>query len=92
VSEDRLYDDPELVQFYDLENGWRADFDLCARLAADARSVLDLGSGTGELAAGIAQRYPDCTVTGADPAAAMLEIAGRRPGGPASRSARRASP
>ncbi|MEQ9608506.1 MAG: methyltransferase domain-containing protein [Kiloniellaceae bacterium] len=86
MSEDRRYDDPlyqdgELVQFYDLENGWRADFDFCARLAADARSVLDLGCGTGELAAGIAQRYPDCAVTGADPAAAMLDIARRRPRG-----------
>ncbi|WP_340115327.1 class I SAM-dependent methyltransferase [Pelagibius sp. 7325] len=79
--DDRLYDDPELVQFYDLENGWRADFDFCAGLAADARSVLDLGCGTGELAAGIAQRFPDCAVTGADPAASMLEIARRRLGG-----------
>lgn len=80
-GEDRLYDDPELVQFYDLENGWRADFDLCARLAADVRSVLDLGCGTGELAAGLAQRFPDCAVTGADPAASMLAVARRRPGG-----------
>ena len=44
--EDRLYDDPALVQFYDLENAWGPDFDLCARLAAEARSVLDLGCGT----------------------------------------------
>ena len=79
--EDRLYDDPDLVEFYDLENGWGADFDFCARLAADARSVLDLGCGTGALAAGLAQRYEGCTVVGSDPAAAMLEVARRRPGG-----------
>lgn len=81
MSEDRLYDDPELVQFYDLENGWGPDFDFCARLASQARSLLDLGCGTGELAAGIAERFPDCAVTGADPAATMLEVARRRSGG-----------
>jgi SAM-dependent methyltransferase len=78
---DPLYDDPGLVSFYDLENGWRADFDFCAALAQEAKSVLDLGCGTGELAAGIAQRFPDCAVTGADPAVSMLEVARRRPGG-----------
>ncbi|MGD1875885.1 MAG: class I SAM-dependent methyltransferase [Kiloniellaceae bacterium] len=79
--EDRLYDDPELVQFYDLENGWRADFDFCAGLAAEARSVLDLGCGTGELAAGLATRHEGCAVTGADPAGSMLDVARHRPGG-----------
>lgn len=80
-SEGAHYDDPDLVSFYDLENGWRADFDFCAGLAGEAKSVLDLGCGTGELAAGIAQRFPDCAVTGADPAVSMLDIARRRPGG-----------
>ena len=37
---DPLYDDPDLVSFYDLENGWGADFAFCARLAAGAKSVL----------------------------------------------------
>ena len=75
---DRLYDDAALVQFYDLENSWGADFDFCARLAAEARSVLDLGCGTGQLAAGLADI---CTVTAVDPAATMLEVARQRPGG-----------
>jgi len=75
---DRLYDDAELVQFYDLENGWGPDFDFCARLAADARSVLDLGCGTGELAVALAE---DRAVTGVDPAGAMLEVARQRAGG-----------
>ncbi len=83
MSEDRLYDDPlyddpGLVQFYDLENGWGPDFDLCARLAGEARSILDLGCGTGELAAKLAGT---CEVVGVDPAAAMLDIARARPGG-----------
>ncbi|MDQ0469323.1 class I SAM-dependent methyltransferase [Labrys wisconsinensis] len=76
--DDRLYADPALVDFYDLDNGWRADFDFCATLAAGAGSVLDLGCGTGELAAALA---PGRHVAGVDPAAAMLEAARRRPGG-----------
>jgi len=76
--EDRLYDDPDLVQFYDLENAWAADSDVCVRLAAGARSVLDLGCGTGQLTVALADGRD---VFGADPAAAMLAVARRRPGG-----------
>ncbi|HEY9549432.1 MAG TPA: class I SAM-dependent methyltransferase [Kiloniellaceae bacterium] len=75
---DRLYNDPDLVQLYDLENSWGADFYFCAGLAAEAKSVLDLGCGTGELAAGLTDGRQ---VVGVDPAAAMLEVAQRRPGG-----------
>jgi ubiquinone/menaquinone biosynthesis C-methylase UbiE len=78
VSGDPLYDDPDLASFYDLENGWGADFDFCASLAPEARSVLDLGCGTGELAAALSER---CEVVGVDPAAAMLAVARQRPGG-----------
>src|SRR3546814_11044136 len=59
-------------------NSWGADFYFCAGLAAEAKSVLDLGCGTGELAAGLADGRQ---VVGVDPAAAMLEVAQRRPGG-----------
>jgi ubiquinone/menaquinone biosynthesis C-methylase UbiE len=78
VRDDPLYDDPDLASFYDLENGWGADFDFCARFATEARSVLDLGCGTGELAAALSER---CEVVGVDPAAAMLAVARQRPGG-----------
>jgi ubiquinone/menaquinone biosynthesis C-methylase UbiE len=78
LANDPLYDDDALVQFYDLENGWGADFEFCARLAAEAKSVLDLGCGTGELAAALSEK---CEVVGVDPAAAMLDVARRRPGG-----------
>jgi SAM-dependent methyltransferase len=76
----RLYDDPELAQFYDLENGWAADLDYCRNLADGCSSVLDLGCGTGLFAASLAQRS-GCEVFGVDPATAMLDIAAKRPGG-----------
>lgn len=75
---DPLYDDPALASFYDVENGWGADFDFCAKAAQPATSVLDLGCGTGLLAAALAEGR---TVVGVDPARAMLEVARRRPGG-----------
>ena len=76
--EDRLYQDAALAQFYDLENGWAADFDFCLRQAEKAHSVLDLGCGTGELAAALAKER---RVVGVDPAEAMLAIARSRAGG-----------
>jgi SAM-dependent methyltransferase len=77
VEADRLYSDPQLAQFYDLENGWAEDLDYCAALAKGCTSVLDLGCGTGLFAASLTH----CEVVGVDPAAAMLEIAAKRPGG-----------
>jgi len=75
---DPLYRDPVLASFYDVANGWAADFDFCQHLAEGAGSVLDLGCGTGELATALADRR---RVVGVDPAAAMLDIARTRPGG-----------
>lgn len=77
--EDRLYHDPALADFYDLENGWdrSEDFTFCRALAAGADSVLDLGCGTGELAVALSG---DRMVVGVDPAPAMLEIARAKPG------------
>lgn len=83
ADNDRLYQDPALAQFYDLENGWAADFTFCQKLAQDARSVLDLGCGTGELALALAEdRTAEArTVVGVDSAAAMLDVARGQPGG-----------
>ncbi|MEO9340186.1 methyltransferase domain-containing protein [Mesorhizobium sp. SB112] len=75
---DQLYCDPQIVQFYDLDNGWRDDFEYCIGLAKDAQSVLDLGCGTGQLAAALAG---DRLVVGVDPASAMLNAGKKRPGG-----------
>lgn len=76
--EDRLYADPRLAEFYDLDNGWSADTLFCRKMAETAGSVLDLGCGTGLLAAAIADGRD---VVGVDPARAMLDIAAARPGG-----------
>ncbi|MGR3662767.1 MAG: class I SAM-dependent methyltransferase [Paracoccaceae bacterium] len=73
-----LYERPDLAQFYDLNNGWADDFAVCTRMAEAAGSVLDLGCGTGELAAALGQGR---IVAGVDPAAAMLDVARVRPGG-----------
>ena len=51
--QDRLFEDPKLVQFYDAENGWADDTRFCLGLAEQAASVLDLGCGTGLLAAAL---------------------------------------
>jgi SAM-dependent methyltransferase len=77
-SDDGLYQDPDLAQFYDLRPGRRADFDYCLAMAAGVESVLDLGCGTGELTVELAAGR---SVTGVDPAAAMLDLARRQPGG-----------
>ena len=79
AEDDQLYSDPELVEFYDLVNSTdRADHDFCRELAKRASSVLDLGCGTGQLAASLAKGR---SVTGVDPARAMLDVARARPGG-----------
>ena len=72
-DEDKLYRDPELADFYDLENSWGKDDDYCRNLAAAASSVLDLGCGTGRLSTVLMSDKR--SVVGVDPAGAMLNIA-----------------
>jgi len=78
TDNDPLYRDPNLVEFYDIENDGRDDFDFCVGMARDARSVLDLGCGTGLLAASLADGR---RVAGVDPAGPMLDVARSRAGG-----------
>jgi len=78
VTVDPLYSDAALVDFYDLVNTGDIELRRCLALAGDARSVLDLGCGTGQLAAALVDGR---TVVGVDPAGAMLDVARRRPGG-----------
>lgn len=78
--QDRLFEDPKLVQFYDAENGWADDTRFCLALAEQAASVLDLGCCTGLLAAALGGGRE---VWGVDPAGAMLDVARKRPGGSA---------
>ena len=78
--QDRLFEDPGFVQFYDAENGWGVDTRYCLAMAHEAGSVLDLGCGTGLLAAALGGGRE---VWGVDPARSMLEVARKRQGGDA---------
>src|SRR5262244_3099710 len=77
---DQHYVDPRLVELYDIENTRGADTDFYVRLAADldARTILELGCGTGRLTLELA--LDGRLVVGVDPAPAMLAIARRKPG------------
>jgi tRNA (cmo5U34)-methyltransferase len=56
--------------------------DALADATADrpARSILDLGTGTGETARRVLARHPDARLTGIDASASMLDAASRRLG------------
>lgn len=74
------YSDPRLAAVYDALNPPGPDNAFCAAIAGTVgRTILDMGCGTGWLAADLAALGH--RVTGADPAAAMLAIARQRPGG-----------
>jgi SAM-dependent methyltransferase len=49
--------------------------DEVAPLVADARRLIDVGTGTGQLALGAAARWPDVSVVGIDPSAGMCAAA-----------------
>jgi SAM-dependent methyltransferase len=77
---DAHYVDPRLVELYDRDNPRGVDTDFYLALAADldARTILDLGCGTGLLTRELA--VGGRLVTGVDPARAMLAYARRQPG------------
>ncbi len=76
---DAIFAEPRLAEVYDFVDSDRSD--LGAYLAMveefDARSVIDVGCGTGTFACLLAERSK--TVTGVDPAAASIEVARRKP-------------
>jgi SAM-dependent methyltransferase len=74
------YRDPELVVRYDLDNPGGADHAYYRALADEigARSIIDLGCGTGLLTRSLAT--PGRTVIGVDPSPTMLGYARRQPG------------
>lgn len=75
------FEDPRVVAFYDEDNPAGPDHDFYRRLAdgLDARTVVDLGCGTGMLTVTLGR--PGRRVVGIDPSAAMLAVARSRPGG-----------
>jgi len=71
---DQLYHDIDLVAVYDAVNASRSDFDFYINeLPNTPASVLDIGCGTGTFALDLAKR--GYTVTGVDPAPAMIATA-----------------
>jgi ubiquinone/menaquinone biosynthesis C-methylase UbiE len=72
------YQEPQIAEIYDLVNPWSQDVEFYLSLAGPRPcSVLDLGCGTGTLCCALAERGH--RVTGVDPAAAMLDVAKRKP-------------
>jgi ubiquinone/menaquinone biosynthesis C-methylase UbiE len=80
VPDDPLFAEPRLAEIYDAVEGDRDDLDSYLAIAAEfgARSVLDVGCGTGIFACMLANRGFE--VTGVDPAAASLDMARTKPG------------
>jgi SAM-dependent methyltransferase len=77
---DAIFEDPRLAQVYDPLDPDRSDLDVYAAIAHElgARSVLDVGCGTGTFACLLVQQGFD--VTGVDPAGASLDVARSKPG------------
>lgn len=77
---DAIFADPRLARVYDDLDPDRSDLDVYAAMVTEfgARSVLDVGCGTGTFACLLAGR--GIQVTGADPAAASLQVARDKPG------------
>jgi ubiquinone/menaquinone biosynthesis C-methylase UbiE len=77
---DPVFSVPRLAEIYDLVEEERNDLDHYLAIAAElgARSVLDVGCGTGTFACLLADRGIE--VVGVDPAAASLDVARAKPG------------
>jgi SAM-dependent methyltransferase len=76
---DAHYEDPRLARIYDPLDGDRLDLDAYEALLDEfgARTVLDVGCGTGTFVCRLAQR--GLAVVGLDPAAASLDVARAKP-------------
>lgn len=79
VMVDRLFAEPSLAALYDAFCVGRRDFGFYLPLVMSAKSVLDVGCGTGELLHMARQAGHTGRLCGLDPAAAMLEQARKRP-------------
>ena len=77
---DPIFAEPRLAEVYDPLDPDRSDLDAYAAMVDEfgARSVLDIGCGTGTLACLLARR--GLMVTAVDPAAASLAVARAKPG------------
>jgi SAM-dependent methyltransferase len=77
---DDPYRDADLVELYDIDNPGGEDHAYYRALATElgARSIVDLGCGTGLLTRSLAE--PGRTVIGVDPSRTMLDFARQQPG------------
>jgi ubiquinone/menaquinone biosynthesis C-methylase UbiE len=75
---DRIFDEPRLADIYDYLDSDRSDLDMYMSIARElgARSVVDIGCGTGTFACLLAKEGFE--VVGVDPAGAMLGVARRK--------------
>jgi SAM-dependent methyltransferase len=83
---DPVFGHPRLAAVYDALDPDRSDLEVYERMVVDelgARSVLDIGCGTGTFALMLAARGLE--VTGVDPAAASVDVARAKPGADAVR-------
>lgn len=76
---DRLFSDSSLAELYDSFCEGRRDFDFYLPLVMSARSVLDVGCGTGALLHLARESRHTGRLCGLDPAKAMLQQAQKRP-------------
>ena len=76
---DAIFDDPRLARVYDPLDPDRSDLDVYDAIAVEvgARSVLDVGCGTGTFACMLAMR--GVAVVAVDPAQASLDVAASKP-------------
>lgn len=77
---DAIFEDPRLAAIYDALDPDRSDLDAYVAIVEEfgARSVLDLGCGTGVFVLMLAER--GIQVIGLDPAGASLDVARAKPG------------
>ena len=75
---DYLFSEPRLAELYDAFCAGREDFDFYLPLVMSAKSVLDVGCGTGELLRLAREAGQTARLCGLDPAEAMLEQARKR--------------
>ncbi len=68
----RRYDVVNRVLSLGLDRSWRR---AAARALVDSQSVLDVATGTGDLAIELARIAPHAVITGVDPSVRMLEVA-----------------
>ena len=76
---DLVFSEPRLAELYDTFCAGRRDFGLYLPLVMSAKSVLDVGCGTGELLRAAREAGHTGRLCGLDPAEAMLRQAQKRP-------------